>query len=131
MAGQETSEPIRRVLILISDGDDNASHVTSDMALQSMLRDGIALEAVDTMGDNAAFVTLRKLAIATGGNVWMGGRPKELAKSLAKIEASLRSQYFVAYRPSGELAKGQFRKIQVKPVGHKGRMAYRTGYFVP
>jgi len=41
------------------------------------------------------------------------------------------SQYFVAYRPSGEMAPGQFRKIQMKARGHRGKIAYRGGYFVP
>ena len=41
------------------------------------------------------------------------------------------SQYFVAYRPSGEMAPGQFRKIQMKALGHRGKIAYRGGYFVP
>lgn len=131
MVSEENAGPVRRVIILITDGDDNASHITMDQSLQAMLRSEIALEIVDSMGDNTLFLMLKKLASATGGSAWSGERPKDLAKAMAKIEASLRSQYFVAYRPSGELSRGEFRKIQMKAVGHKGRLAYRTGYFVP
>lgn len=127
----EQSADVRRVIVLITDGEDNASRATRDQSLQTMLRDGITLEVVDSMGENTEYIGLKKLANATGGNAWMGGRPKHLVKSLAKIDASLRSQYFVAYQPSGQMSRGQFRRIQLKPVGHKGRLAYRTGYFVP
>lgn len=131
MLAEENSGPVRRVIILITDGDDNASRSTMEQSLQAMLRSEIAVEIVDSMGDNPQFPILKKLAGATGGSVWPGGKPKDLAKALAKIEDSLRSQYFVAYKPSGEMARGQFRKIQLKTVGHRGKLAYRTGYFVP
>ena len=72
-----------------------------------------------------------RLASMTGGMEWSGGKPKQLANALAKIEQSLRSQYFVAYRPSGELEPGKFRKIQMKIRGHRGKVAYRSGYYVP
>jgi len=131
MAAGEASDRARRVMILITDGDDNASKSTFEEAVQTALRSEVAIEVVDTVGVNSSYDRMKRLASATGGYLWMGGRPKDLAKALAKIENSLRSQYFVAYKPSGELARGQFRKIQLKPVGHKGKLAYRTGYFVP
>ena len=130
MTAEEDAETVRRVIILITDGEDNASRMTAEQSLQAMLRSEIAVEIVDSMGDNDRFLLLKKLAGATGGYAWTGGRPKDLLKALTKIEASLRSQYFVAYRPAGELARGEFRKIQLKAVGHRGKLAYRTGYFV-
>jgi VWFA-related protein len=131
MAQEESDVPVRRAVILITDGDDNSSHVPFEQALQSILRAEIAVEVVNTIPINIPRPELKRLAVSTGGTVWLGGKPKQLAVSLGKIEQSLRSQYFVAYRPSGELAPGQFRKIQMKPRGHHGKIAYRTGYFVP
>ena len=131
MAREENDIPVRRAIILITDGDDNASHMPFDQSLQSVLRAEIAVEVLNTIPSNIPRPELKRLAGNTGGTVWLGGKPKELAKALGKIEQSLRSQYFVAYRPSGELAPGQFRKIQMKPRGHHGKISYRTGYFVP
>ncbi len=140
LAQQGTSGEVRRAIVLITDGEDNASHSRFDEGLESALRSEVVIEVVDTFGRPAnsapVYVTenarrIKRLATMTGGTVWKGGKPKQLAKALAKIEQSLRSQYFLAYRPSGELAPGQFRKIQMKVLGHKGKIAYRSGYYVP
>lgn len=136
--GQKDSD-MRRVLVLITDGQDNSSKISFDDALESILRAGIAAEVVDTIppmtvtqiGPPESRQNLKRLATSTGGTMWSGGRPKDLANSLAKIEQSLRSQYFVAYRPSGELQPGKFRRIEMKVRGRKGKLAYRTGYYVP
>jgi len=139
IADEKIEGEVRRALVLISDGEDNSSHVQFQDALDSAMRGGIAIEVVNTIAP-ASIVgaavssnrqNMKRLANLTGGMEWSGGRPKELAKALAKIEQSLRSQYFVAYRPSGELAPGQFRKIQMKVHGRRGKIAYRSGYYVP
>jgi len=136
---QKIGGEVRRALVLISDGEDNSSQIPFDEALDSAMRAGIAVEVVNTIAPatyiglptSGNYLNMKRLAMTTGGMVWSGGRPKELAKALAKIEQSLRSQYFVAYRPSGELAPGQFRKIQMKVRGRRGKIAYRSGYYVP
>ena len=129
----------RRAMVLITDGEDNVSHATFEEALETVMRAGIAVEVVNTIPPSAlpgpvtvpqSSRRMKRLANMTGGNMWNGGRPKDLAKSLANIEQSLRSQYFVAYRPSGELSPGQFRKIEMKMLGRRGKIAYRSGYYV-
>lgn len=131
MAGSGPSDRMRRVMVLITDGNDNESTTTLDEATQDVLRSEVAIEAVDTFDNEFATPVLRKLASTTGGHFWAGGNAKQLAASMQKIEQSLRSGYFVAYEPAGELAPGRFRKIQVKPHKLRGKIAYRSGYFVP
>ncbi|HEX7423309.1 MAG TPA: VWA domain-containing protein [Terriglobales bacterium] len=131
IAKEDADGQVRRAMVLITDGDDNSSRIRFDDALQSVLRAEIAVEVVNTIEANTPSQNIRRLASMTGGSVWSGGKPKQLANALAKIEQSLRSQYYVAYRPSGELVPGQFRKIQMKVHRHKGKIAYRSGYFVP
>lgn len=137
---EETAGEARRAMVLITDGEDNSSHTPFEEALESVLRGEIVVEVVSTIATSNFYSptnlsqnaqNMRRLASATGGTVWSGGKPKQLATALAKIEQSLRSQYYVAYRPSGELAPGQFRKIQMKVHGHRGKIAYRSGYYVP
>lgn len=140
LIGKDQSDgDIRRAMVLITDGEDNSSHATFEEALEAVMRAAIAVEVVNTIPPSTLMgpVTtssnvqkIKRLASMSGGTIWNGGRPKELAKALAKIEQSLRSQYFVAYRPSGELSPGQFRKIQMKMLGRRGKIAYRTGYYV-
>ncbi|MGH9522784.1 MAG: hypothetical protein ACRD3E_09660, partial [Terriglobales bacterium] len=117
--------------VLVTDGDDNQSTFTFDESLRDLIRDEVAVEVVDTVDIPLATPLLQKLANTTGGRFWAGTNPKQLAKSLAKIEQSLRSEYFVAYEPAGELQPGRFRKIHVKARKRLGKLAYRTGYFVP
>ncbi|HEY5161382.1 MAG TPA: VWA domain-containing protein [Terriglobales bacterium] len=131
IAKDDANGQVRRALVLITDGEDNSSHLRFDDALEAVLRAEIVVEVVNTIGTNTPRQEIKRLASMTGGNVWGGGKPKQLATALAKIEQSLRSQYFVAYRPYGEMAPGQFRKIQMKARGHRGKIAYRGGYFVP
>ena len=130
---------IRRAIVLITDGEDNSSHSTFEAAVEAAMRGGIAVEVVNTIPPSTLTGPLvaspnaqkiKRLATMTGGTVWSGGRPKQLANALANIEKSLRSQYFVAYRPAGELSPGQFRKIQMKMLGRRGKIAYRSGYYV-
>lgn len=134
-----TEGDIRRAIVLITDGEDNSSHATFEAAQEALMRAGIAVEVVNTIPPSmllepvimsANGQKIKRLASMSGGTVWSGGNPKQLAKALAKIEQSLRSQYFVAYRPSGELSPGQFRKIQMKMRGRRGKIAYRSGYYV-
>ncbi len=139
IGGGQASSDVRRALVMITDGEDNSSRTRFEQALDAVLRSGIAVEFVDTIGPptfgqpppSQSKQNVKKMAATTGGTVWSGGRPKDLSKALAKIEQSLRSQYFVAYRPSGELQPGKFRKIQMKVRGHRGKIAYRSGYYVP
>lgn len=125
-----SGEPLRRVMVLITDGDDNDSSGGIQDAIEAALRSEVAVEAVDTF-ETRGMPMLQKLAGATGGLFFESGNAKRTAAAMAKIEESLRSGYFVAYQPAGELSPGRFRKIQVKAHGRGRRVAYRSGYFVP
>lgn len=139
MAQEGTTSEVRRAIVLITDGEDNSSHITFDEALEATLRSEIIVEVVNTIAPSGFAPgtpsvnaqNMKRLAASTGGTIWTGARPKQLAAALAKIEECLRSQYFVAYQPSGELSPGKFRKIQMKVRGRKGKLAYRSGYYVP
>ena len=121
---------VLRVMVVISDGADNESAIGIKEATEAALRNEVAVEVVDTFETDGRPM-LMKLAESTGGLFWDGGNAKRTANAMAKIEQSLRSEYFVAYQPAGELSPGRFRKIQVKTHKASGRVAYRSGYFVP
>ena len=139
IGSNQTDGEVRRAIVLITDGEDNCSHASFEEALEAVMRAGIAVEVVNTIPSSTfsgpVVVSengqkIKRLANMTGGTIWSGGKPKQLANALANIEKSLRSQYFVAYRPSGDLAPGEFRKIQMKVLGRRGKVAHRSGYYV-
>lgn len=130
-AKDDSADPTRNVIVLLSDGDDNSSKTAFDAMLQDLFRSETAVEVVDTFPVLPQIPRLQNLAKSTGGHFWSGESAKQLSASLAKIEQSLRSAYFVAYEPAGELAPGRFRRIEIKARRRLGKLAYRTGYFVP
>ena len=131
MNRESTGGQVRRAVVLITDGEDNASRATFEEALQAALLAEITVEAVNTGLIEQPQARLHQLAKTTGGDIWRGENPKRLVGALARIEQSLRSGYFVAYQPAGELSPGHFRKIQVKARGLKGKISHRSGYYVP
>jgi len=127
----------KKVLILISDGGDNASKHTLaqviDMAKQStaiIYTIGIFDEQD---GDQNPDV-LRHFAKETGGEAFFPESPKEIPAICEGIARDIRNQYTLTYAPTIPSQDGKYRSIDVKAAaaGH-GRMFVRTrtGYAVP
>jgi VWFA-related protein len=122
----------QRALVLLSDGDDNASYMPYKDALEYARRSGVAVYVI---GFNlSAFETglrgkLSEIAAETGGRVFWASKAEELTGIYKEIENELRSRYLVAFYGTGEAGKGGFREIQVKV--KKGGLKARTarGYY--
>src|SRR6478672_3684659 len=78
LSGQPTDGPVRRVIILLSDGNDNESHVTHNEAFTMALRAGVTVYIIAPEA-NRAEDTLRKLAASTGGEAFFPRKPAEWA----------------------------------------------------
>jgi Ca-activated chloride channel homolog len=134
---------VRRVLVVISDGDDNTSdHALSD-AIESAIRAEAAIYAIstnsewlssDAAGPNMMRMqpgdkVLEKFANESGGRVFFPYRVEDLAQSFVDIGTELRSQYFIAYTPASAPANGQYRKIEIQ-TDRKGLIVRaRKGYY--
>jgi Ca-activated chloride channel family protein len=128
-------EPVRRVIVLITDGEDNRSHSSLVRAAERALRAESVIYVINTNplvltpGDKEADRNLKYLADATGGSALHGTSDFEIAKSFQKIQQELRSQYAVAYRPRHLMSGLLFRTIRI--LGPKGvRIRCRAGYYV-
>jgi VWFA-related protein len=142
------AEAGRKVIIIISDGVDTGSKVSSDGAVKSALSaDSIiyGINYVDpaemgggfrNVGIGGPIYTgsamgsgLGKLSSETGGRTYDAGR--DLNRVFDEIQNDMRSQYFLAYKPKNENRNGAFRKIEIrsKKKGIKARA--RKGYFAP
>jgi len=132
-------QPVARILVVISDGEDNSSTNTLQQAIQAVERDQVVVYAVSTKeysnsvpverstGDRA----LMSLAEQSGGAFFSPGSATNLKRSLADLQQVIRSRYFVFYKPAHFQADGQYRKIEIKArkSGRHLRVYARKGYY--
>ena len=127
-------EPVRKAMILISDGDDNQSRVHLDEAIKMCQRAETIVYAISTnwtpsrgKGDQV----LTQLAQDTGGQVFFPPSVEQMSNSFKNIEEELRSQYALTYVPADFKASGQFRPIYLYCTDRRYVARARKGYFAP
>lgn len=132
---EKNTGPVRRAIILVSDGDDNQSRVLRQEAIEMAQRAEVIIYAVSTNLNNikdSGDHNLQLLADATGGRAFFPFKLHDLADAFNEIQGELRSQYSVSYKPEALLANGQFRSIQILAADSKKlRVRARKGYFAP
>jgi len=120
----------RRVVVLITDGQDTASRGNLKSAINAALQTGTVIFGVNTApGSTEGEPVLKRLAGATGGVVFPGRGLPQLAKAFHGIEGQVRSQYALGYKPPGWNADRSFHKIRVAARRRGLRIHHRTGYF--
>lgn len=121
----------QRALVLLSDGDDNASYIAYNDALEYARRSGVAIYAIgyNLPGVGGLRNKLSELSETSGGRAFFTSKPEELPAIYAQIERELRSRYLVAYNSNQAGGKpGVFREVEVKVKrGLKARTA--RGYY--
>ncbi|HTS06757.1 MAG TPA: VWA domain-containing protein [Candidatus Eisenbacteria bacterium] len=131
-------QPVARVLVVISDGEDNSSRGTLKETISKALRNEVAIYTVSTrdetndeetalLGDQA----LKKLSELTGGAEYRPGSVSHLNGSLTELQEVIRSRYLVSYKPAGFQRDGRYRAIDItaEKDGHKLRVYARRGYY--
>jgi len=134
LARQESDRPVRRAIVVVSDGEDNQSQVSQAQAIEMAQRAEVILYAIST--DDSGLVlrgdrVLQQLADATGGRAFFPFKMKDIKNSFAAIEDELRSQYEVSYRPADFEANGQYRPIEITAVKKELQVRARKGYYAP
>ena len=140
----KTGNPdVRRVLVVISDGDDNLSdHALSD-AIEAAIRAEAAIYSISTNTDwlSLSGSTPRKMhlepgdrvleqfAEQSGGRVFYPYKVEDLEQSFVDIGTELRSQYFIAYVPSNSQTNGRYRRIIVDTDRKGLTVRTRKGYY--
>jgi VWFA-related protein len=134
---------VRRVMVVISDGDDNLSDRSQSETLEAAERGEVAIYSISTSTDWLAIDTdqpkkymktrgdqvLEQFADLSGGRVFFPYKLDDLQESFQDIGAELRSQYFVAYAPTNAAWDGRYRKIRVD-IDRKGLVVRtRKGYY--
>lgn len=139
LASVPEQQPVARVLVVISDGEDNSSSNTLKQAIQAVERDQVLVYAVSTkeysntqvketsVGDQA----LMALSGQSGGAFFSPGSAMNLKRSLGELQQVIRGRYLISYKPAHFQADGQYRQIEVtaKKSGRRFRVYARKGYY--
>ena len=134
------SVPGRRVLLIVSDGEDTYSRANIRDAIDIAQRTETTIFAISTKAGFLANVPgveagqvadkkdrdLQTLAEETGGVAFFTGDMLSLERSFTKISKELRAQYLVTYNPTNKSYDGTFRRIDVKLSDGHGDLKVRT-----
>ncbi|MGD0579269.1 MAG: VWA domain-containing protein [Bryobacteraceae bacterium] len=137
----------RRAMIIIGDGEDNASHYTRDQALEFVQKADVVLYAISTNNTGvtrdqaSATVThllgegdkvLKYLTHETGGLTYFPFRAQNMEQDFENIANELRSQYSILYRPEPLKTDGLYHPIEVRVHTHGDLVVRaRSGYYAP
>ena len=126
--------PVRKAIIVVSDGEDNQSEVSKLQAIEMAQRSEVIIYAIST--DDSGLVlrgdkVLEQLAEATGGRAFFAFKMKDITHSFDAIEDELRSQYVVSYKPADFDADGRYRSIEISSLKKDLQVRARKGYFAP
>lgn len=126
---------VRRAIILLSDGDDNQSHVTREEAIEMAQR---AEAVVYTISTNVSGTpgpgdkVLDRIADATGGRPFHPFQIRDVSNAFAEIQDELRSQYAISYKPADFKTDGHYRAIDIEANDRKNfRVRSRRGWYAP
>jgi Ca-activated chloride channel homolog len=128
------SGPVRKAVILLSDGDDNQSHVTREEAIEMAQRAEVIVYTISTnlsgSGSHGDKV-LQRIADATGGRSYLPFQLTEVANAFASIQEELRSQYAISYKPAEFKPDGRYRTIEILAQEKGLHVRSRRGYYAP
>ena len=138
LAARPEPQPVARVLVVISDGEDNSSSVSLQQAIWAAQRGQVAIYTVSTLeghdeGSNPLLGNraLKTLSEQTGGAIFKPGSLSGLNRSLADLQQVLRGRYLVYYKPSSSTPDGRYHAVDIKAEkdGHKLKVYARKGYY--
>jgi len=140
---------VRRVMILISDGEDNLSNHTRSEAIEMAQRTSVVIYTISTStqwiqlsqtdpekaANRKTHLTdgdkiLQDVAEETGGRAFYPYHVDDLDQSFQDIGDELRNQYSIAYMPTNYVLDGKYHRIRIEIPDHKGyQVRARRGYF--
>ncbi|HLL74411.1 MAG TPA: VWA domain-containing protein [Pyrinomonadaceae bacterium] len=129
----------RRVIVIITDGDDTASRARLKDAIEIAQATETIVFAISTKAGLSGVVPgvemgtpkdggdreLERLCAETGGRAFFIGDRINLERAFTRVARELRSQYIVTYKPTREF-DGSYRRIEVKLAGDRDGLKVRT-----
>ena len=135
----------KRVLLLVTDGDDTASEKTFEDAIKAAEESNATIYAIGVYSEDDlehdkktvrhSKKVLQEIAEATGGLAYFPAQLDQVTPICEQVAREIRNQYTLGYYPTNTAHDGTFRPVAVKviPPGGHGKLSVRTrtGYFAP
>jgi VWFA-related protein len=130
----------RKVLVLITDGEDEGSKYKISQAIEAAQKaDAIIygfyyVDRAFYMGHGMVFggssdSALRQMSEDTGGHVFHVDRKMTLQDAFTELQEEMRSQYAIGYTPTNPAKDGTFRKLEVRTTNKDWKVQARKGYY--
>ncbi|MGA2434614.1 MAG: VWA domain-containing protein [Bryobacteraceae bacterium] len=126
----------KKVLLVVSDGEDNTSAVGCDFVVKNAQQSGVLIYAVGLLSDVDDAETARAkrdlddMTVSTGGQAYYLKDAASASQTAREIAHDIRSQYTLAYSPSHQELDGAYRGIRVLAAGpNEPIVRTRGGYW--
>jgi Ca-activated chloride channel family protein len=131
----------KRVLLVVTDGEDNTSHNTLDKAIKEVQKTDTVIYTIGLLSEESkknskrAKKALEQLAQASGGLAFFPENVDDVHNICEQVARDIRNQYTLAYYPSNTKRDGSYRSVQVEVIPPRGRgklvARTRNGYYAP
>ncbi|MBM3748457.1 MAG: VWA domain-containing protein [Acidobacteria bacterium] len=126
----------KKVILVVTDGEDNASSIELKYLVRAAPQTGILVYALGLLGEASREATARArsdldaLTHATGGQSWYLDDVAQAERVALEVARDIRNQYTLAYTPSNQALDGGYRRIRVTAQGSQPlTVRTRTGYY--
>jgi VWFA-related protein len=127
----------RRIIFLLSDGEDTFSYRSIAQAIEQAQRNDVAIYAIG-MGDKRYTPvredTLKKIAAETGGRAFFPKQIAELETIFSQLNEELHSPYLLTYKRTNRKPSGEIQKLKIQLTRRSSRevaVNYRRAYVSP
>lgn len=134
LAAYPERERAAKVLVIVTDGEDNASHKSLRQVIRDEESTGVTVYTISTkeagVDKTDADKILQTLAERSGGEALFPGDLSTLGKSFEKLRDQIRSRYLIAYKPADFEPNGKYRTIAIgaEKNGKRLHVHARKGY---
>lgn len=133
---KEKAKRDKRVLVVVTDGNDNASMINLENLVKASQQSEVLIYAIGLLSEEEgreakrAERALKALAQATGGDCYFPKKLEEVEAIAKQVAHDVRNQYTIAYSPSNQALDGTFRQIKVQATGpNRPTVRTRSGYY--
>lgn len=123
----------RKIMVVLSDGEDTASYLRFDEVLSNLIASDVTVLAFGTMAFGSSSLRsrylLEKMATASGGYAFFPTSLSELDEVMKKLRQGMRSQYSLSYIPLRQNPDGSWRKIEIVTKKAGLKLRHREGYY--
>jgi VWFA-related protein len=134
LARVKETQPVRRAIILITEGEDNSSHINLKQAEEDVQREECAVYVMSVNPEEGrnlppSDLAMMELSEVTGGKLFRVGAEGSLEEAFANIDKQLRSQYLISYKPASRRIISSTRRLrpQKVPGSSSGRLFRKIG----